>query len=311
MACSYVNAKCRPAIATASSIGRQPKRGEYSGESANVQDALKSWLARLGERPLLTSEQETALARQAQEGCRDALERLIESNLRLVVSIAKKYQGRGLALDDLIQEGNLGLIQAIERFDCALGNRFSTYATYWIRNAIGAAVFDQGKGIRLPANVCRDLNRMRQVRRDLEQSLGREALPAEIAVACGSTEAKVSDLMSLDRPSISMEGGFEGESGTQLRERVVARSEDGPEVAAFRSIGTEAVWEALRGLDEREQMILELRYGLNDGEPSTVTAAAAALGVSRDTARNLERRALEKLRLGAWIDKLATWADCA
>lgn len=251
------------------------------------------------------------MAREASQGVASSRQQLIEANLRLVVSIARRYTNSGIPIADLIQEGNLGLIKAVEKFDPSKGFRLSTYATWWIRQAIGKAVSDQARSIRLPVNIGNDINRLWRTKHLLEQQLGRDATDAEIAAEVGVTEERLAELMKLGDAVLSIDAPLGEGLESTLAETLQNPEEVGQDEAAGKSIAAMFLHEALTGLDVMEQSILALRYGLRDGVVHNVTATAAELGISREKARVLERGALEKLRREEFCGRLAAWAECA
>lgn len=238
-------------------------------------------------------------------------QQLIEANLRLVVSIARRYTHSGIPITDLIQEGNLGLIKAVEKFDPSKGFRLSTYATWWIRQAITKAVSDQSRSIRLPVNIGNDINRLWRSKQLVEQKLGRDATHAEIAEEAGFSEERLTELMKLGNAVLSIDAPLGEGLESTLAETMQNPEEIGQAEAAGKTIAALYLWEALERLGTLEQSILELRYGLRDGVVYNVTATAAELGISREKARVVEQTALEKLRSQEIGMRLSQWADCA
>jgi len=260
-----------------------------------TEDSGTSWMRTVGRVPLLTPEQECRLAQAARNGCLRSKTIMVEANLRLVVSIAKKFQGKGLPLFDLIQEGNLGLIRAVEKFDPSKGYRFSTYACWWIKQAVTRAIADQGRTIRLPAHLICLLNRMARVASDLSAQLGRAPTDAEIAATMRLKTEQVAKMrcylfepVSLDSPIAS--------DGPTIAEIVCAENEDGPNELAARCMLRKRLEEMLSDLAERERSVLRLRFGLADGCQYTLEEIASLLDCTRERVRQIENRALRKLR---------------
>ena len=260
-------------------------------------DAVRAYLKNIGKVRLLTKEDEVRLARRAESGDMAAKNALIEANLRLVVSIAKRYTGRGLTLLDLIQEGNLGLIRAVEKFDWRRGFKFSTYATWWIRQGITRALADQSRTIRIPVHMVERMNRVGRVRRALLQKNGREPSPEEIAKEVEMPVGQVEDILELGREPVSLEtpvGAGEGE--TRLADFIEDSGEDAPLEVVSKDIRQADLEEALKSLQWRERRVLELRYGLSSEEPMTLEAIGSEVGVTRERVRQIESRTLSKLK---------------
>ncbi len=271
----------------------------FEWDGYHSEDALADYLRMIGRTKLLTFEEELHLARQAadkenKDKADYARQRLVEANLRLVVSIAKKYQGRGLSMLDLVQEGNIGLMRAAEKFDHNLGFRFSTYATWWIRQAVSRAIADQARTIRIPVHVVEDLGRLSRAQRKLSDELGREAMPAELAAEMGEKEEKILDLMRYSQEAVSLEKPV-GEDSS-LGELVEDPNSLDPEADASRQLLSQAVRESLKALSEREQKVLALRSGMEDGRPWTLEEVGRVLGITRERVRQIEAKALRKLR---------------
>ena len=276
-------------------VAHDPDEGEDEAPSAPVEDPLRLYVRSIGGGPLLTREEERELARRKDAGDERAKRRLIEANLRLVMSITRSYSKAGVPLLDLIQEGNLGLIRAVEKFDYRMGYKLSTYATWWIRQAVTRALTDQGRTIRLPMHVAERLRRLLRTRRQLAQKLNREPTISELAHATGETEERISDLleyvdvpMSLDSPL----GDGESRQG-DLIEDVNAPRPD--KEAADLHQATELA-QALDRLDPRMRDVLTLRFGLDGGSQQTLEEVGAVIGVTRERVRQLEGRALRELR---------------
>lgn len=265
-------------------------------ELQSVDDSVKMWLRKIGRIPLLTAEQELALARAAQTGCMDCKKVLIESNLRLVVSIAKKFLGRGLSMQDLIQEGNMGLIRAVEKFDANRGFRFSTYATWWIRQAISRAISDQGRTIRVPVHTLEAVNRLMRVANQLQQRLGREPTAHELADELGITEDKVHDFFRAITEPLSLETPIGESEDSTLAEFIVDGQGETPADAAVRSVLRRRIDEVLDALTERERDVILMRFGLVDGQPHTLEEVARSFQVTRERIRQIEQKSLKKLK---------------
>lgn len=261
-----------------------------------LDDPLKLWLCEVGKTSLLTSEQEELLAKGARAGSLDCRRKLIEANLRLVVSIAKRYSGRGLSLSDLIQEGNVGLIRAVNRFDYRKGFRFSTYATWWIRQSICRAIAEQGRTIRVPVHVAEAMSRVSRAFTMLLQELGRDPTVKELADATSLSEDRIEQLMSTVPDALSLDAPVGESEDSQLSETVrdVAgySQEDWIEHTHLR----EGVLRALGTLDPRERDVLILRYGLCDGQPCTLEDVAARFQLTRERIRQIEQKGLKKLK---------------
>lgn len=261
-------------------------------------DSIQMYLREIGKVPLLSGEEEIELAKRITKGDVQARKRLTEANLRLVVSIAKKYMGRNLGLLDLIQEGNLGLFRAVEKFDWRKGYKFSTYATWWIRQAITRALADQSRTIRIPVHMVETLNKYAQAERQLVQDLGREPLPEEIAAEMGIEVEKVYHLKKISQETVSIDspvGEDEGED-SNLGDFIVDEETTKPNEMAGRQILKEYVAEILKDLDPREQKILKMRFGLDDGVTHTLEEVGEEFGVTRERIRQIEAKALEKIK---------------
>jgi RNA polymerase primary sigma factor len=260
-----------------------------------VQDPLKLYVHQIGDGRLLTREEERELARRKDAGDEAAKRRLIESNLRLVMSLTRNYRTAGVPLLDLIQEGNLGLIRAVEKFDYRMGYKLSTYATWWIRQAITRALADQGRLIRLPAHVSDQARRTMRARRQLAQKLNRDPSPAEIAAETGYTEARVIDLIDLVEDAISIETPL-SEGGSLYGDLLEDDGAERPEKAASDQLRAEELNEALDRIEPRLRELLVRRYGLEGHPPQTLEEIGQVLGVTRERVRQLETRALRELR---------------
>ena len=258
-------------------------------------DALGTYLREIGRHPLLTAAEEVTLAKLIEKGDEAATVRMVCSNLRLVVSIARRYRSTGIPLLDLIQEGNLGLLRAVEKFDWRKGFKFSTYATWWIRQAIQRGIADRGRTVRLPVHIHEQLVRLRRERRELEATLGREATPDELARAAGMPVTRVLQLLGAGLAPISLETPV-GDSGDSTIGDFVSDAKDELFADVMRSVGLRELERALSTLPERERMILALRFGLTGEEPMTLERIGERFGLTRERIRQLEAKALAKLR---------------
>ena len=290
--------------------GKKKKKQDEMVEAFDLgdiyDDSIQMYLREIGKVPLLTGEEEISLAQRIGKGDAAARKKLTEANLRLVVSIAKKYMGRNLGLLDLIQEGNLGLFRAVEKFDWTKGYKFSTYATWWIRQAITRALADQSRTIRIPVHMVETLNKYAQAERSLVQDLGREPLPEEIAAEMGIEVEKVYHLKKISQETVSIDspvGEDEGEDSS-LGDFIVDEDTTKPNEVAGRQILKEYVGGILQDLDPREQKILKMRFGLEDGVTHTLEEVGEEFGVTRERIRQIESKALEKIREHVDIDKL-------
>ncbi len=261
-----------------------------------VDDPVRMYLCEIGKIPLLTSQQEIALARLIEKKDVEAKRRLTEANLRLVVSIAKRYMGRGLVFLDLIQEGNLGLIRAVEKFDYRLGYKFSTYATWWIRQAITRAIADQARTIRVPVHAVETMNKLNRVQRQLLQSSGREPTVVEIAEALGVTPSKVAEIQKTAQEPVSLETPVGDEEDSKLSDFIEDLDADQPLELVFREIRREELFRVLDSLPARDRKVLELRYGLKGERPRTLEEVGDRFGVTRERIRQIEAKTLNRLK---------------
>ena len=269
---------------------------ELSAEGVALDDPVKTYLKEIGQVPLLTAEQETELARAAQAGDEDARRRLSEANLRLVVSVAKRYAGRGLPFLDLIQEGNLGLMKAAEKFEPERGFKFSTYATWWIRQSITRAIADQGRTIRIPVHLVESINRVKKTAGDLLRKNGREPTVEEIAVRLDMEPARVRELLQLAQDPISLETPVGEEEDAHLEDFIQDEEAGVPVDEAGRELLRRELANVLKSLTPREERVLTLRFGLEDGQARTLEELGKEFNVTRERIRQIEAKALRKLR---------------
>ena len=299
-------------------------------------DLVRVYLNGIGKRALLTAEQEVNLAKRIEAGVfaqhvldtdaqlaasratdlralvRDgerARNHLLEANLRLVVSLAKRYTGRGMPLLDLIQEGNLGLIRAVEKFDYAKGFKFSTYATWWIRQAITRGMADQARTIRLPVHLVEQVNKIARVKRDLHQRLGRDATTEEIAEESGLPVEKVSDLLDHSRDPVSLDMPVGSEEDAPLGDFIEDAEATDAETTVISHLLHDDLRRVLATLDDREQNVIRMRYGLDDGQPRTLDQIGRTFGLSRERVRQIEREVMAKLRVGDRANRLRAYAS--
>jgi RNA polymerase primary sigma factor len=265
-------------------------------DEAAVDDAVRLYLRKIGEVHLLTAAQEVELARAIEEGSEAARRHMIEANLRLVVSIAKRYVNRGMPLLDLIQEGNLGLMRAVEKFDYRKGFKFSTYATWWIRQAITRAIADQGRLIRMPVHAVETFNRLLRVQRRLTAELDREPSLDELAMEMDMTAKQVEELVRAAQQPVSMATPIGEDEENELGDLLPDKDAAAPAEEAAKAMLKRELEEALSILTPRERRVIQLRFGLLDGEQRTMTEVARRMGVSRDRVHTLEKQALQKLR---------------
>jgi len=265
-------------------------------DSVSVNDPVRLYLKEIGKVPLLTGDQEMALARRMEAGDDLAKKELAEANLRLVVSIAKRYVGRGMSFLDLIQEGNLGLIKAVEKFDYTKGFKFSTYATWWIRQAITRAIADQARTIRIPVHMVETINKLIRVSRQLLQEYGREPTPAEIGKEMGFSEEKVREIQKIAQDPVSLETPIGEEEDSHLGDFIPDEDAPAPAEAASYALLKEQLIEVLNTLTEREEKVLRLRFGLDDGRARTLEEVGKEFNVTRERIRQIEAKALRKLR---------------
>ncbi len=274
-----------------------PAKSPFSSlDAPHEEDTLAYWLERIGRTPLLSAEQETSLGRRAQKGCVESRERLIATNLRLVVSVAKRFGGRGVPLLDLIQEGNLGLLKAVDRFDPERGYRFSTYATWWIRQAVARGLASQGRAVRLPVHAGEALHRALAEAARLRQSLGREATHEEIARGLGVTVEQVSRVMNAAIDPVSLDSPVGEAEGNSLCDVVADPFRARPDEEALDRLSRIEVEELLMTLTSQERDVLRLRYGFADDRPRSLEEVARAMCCTRERIRQIEKASLTKLR---------------
>ena len=273
-------------------------------EGVALDDPVRMYLKEIGHVPLLTAEEEVALAQRMEAGDESARHRLEEANLRLVVSIAKRYVGRGMMFLDLIQEGNLGLLKAVEKFDYSKGYKFSTYATWWIRQAITRAIADQARTIRIPVHMVETINKYIRVSRQLLQELGRDPTPEEIAHRMGLSVARVREIMKISQEPVSLETPIGEEEDTHLSDFIEDEAAPDPADAASMLLLKEQISEVLTTLAPREAEVLRLRFGLVDGRSRTLEEVGQNFGVTRERIRQIEAKALRKLRHPVRLRKL-------
>ena len=265
-------------------------------EGISIDDPVRMYLKEIGKVPLLTADEEIELAKRMEEGDVDAKHRLCEANLRLVVSIAKRYVGRGMLFLDLIQEGNLGLIKAVDKFDYRKGYKFSTYASWWIRQAITRAIADQARTIRIPVHMVETINKLIRVSRQLLQEYGREPLPEEIAEEMGISEDKVREIIKIAQEPVSLETPIGEEEDSHLGDFLPDEDAPAPAEAAAFTLLKEQLMSVLSTLTPREEMVLKLRFGLEDGRQRTLEEVGKEFKVTRERIRQIEAKALRKLR---------------
>ena len=278
-------------------------------EGISIDDPVRMYLKEIGRVPLLSADEEIAIAKRMEAGDEKAQKELAEANLRLVVSIAKRYVGRGMLFLDLIQEGNLGLIKAVEKFDYNKGYKFSTYATWWIRQAITRAIADQARTIRIPVHMVETINKLIRVSRQLLQQLGREPSPEEIAEAMEISVERVREIMKIAQEPVSLETPIGEEEDSHLGDFIEDQDAPAPAEAASFMLLKEQLEEVLDTLTEREERVLRLRFGLDDGRARTLEEVGQNFGVTRERIRQIEAKALRKLRHPSRSRKLKDFLD--
>ena len=278
-------------------------------DGVSIEDPVRMYLKEIGKVPLLSAEEEIELAQRMEMGDEEAKKKLAEANLRLVVSIAKRYVGRGMLFLDLIQEGNLGLIKAVEKFDCRKGFKFSTYATWWIRQAITRAIADQARTIRIPVHMVETINKLIRVSRQLLQELGREPTPEEIAEEMDMPVERVREILKISQEPVSLETPIGEEEDSHLGDFIQDDNVPVPADAAAFTLLKEQLVEVLGTLTEREQKVLRLRFGLYDGRARTLEEVGKEFSVTRERIRQIEAKALRKLRHPSRSRKLKDYLD--
>ena len=278
-------------------------------EGVSIEDPVRMYLKEIGKVPLLSAEEEIELAKRMADGDEEAKKRLAEANLRLVVSIAKRYVGRGMLFLDLIQEGNLGLIKAVEKFDYQKGFKFSTYATWWIRQAITRAIADQARTIRIPVHMVETINKLIRVSRQLLQELGREPTPEEIAAELDMPVDRVREILKISQEPVSLETPIGEEEDSHLGDFIQDDNVPVPAEAAAQTLLKEQLDEVLSTLTEREQKVLRLRFGMSDGRARTLEEVGKEFDVTRERIRQIEAKALRKLRHPSRSRKLKDYLE--
>lgn len=278
-------------------------------EGVGIDDPVRMYLKEIGRVPLLSADEEIELAKRMEAGDEEAKRRLAEANLRLVVSIAKRYVGRGMLFLDLIQEGNLGLIKAVEKFDYVKGFKFSTYATWWIRQAITRAIADQARTIRIPVHMVETINKLIRVSRQLLQELGREPVPEEIAKVMDIPVERVREIMKIAQEPVSLETPIGEEEDSHLGDFIPDEDAPAPAEAASFILLKEQLEEVLETLTPREEKVLRLRFGLDDGRTRTLEEVGQEFGVTRERIRQIEAKALRKLRHPSRSKKLKDYLE--
>ena len=305
----YLEAQNIDVIGSLSDIDEEEEIDFTLPEGINIDDPVRMYLKEIGKVPLLSAEEEIEFAQRMEEGDEEAKKRLAEANLRLVVSIAKRYVGRGMLFLDLIQEGNLGLIKAVEKFDYRKGYKFSTYATWWIRQAITRAIADQARTIRIPVHMVETINRLMRVSRQLLQELGRDPVPEEIAKAMEMPVSKVREIMKISQEPVSLETPIGEEEDSHLGDFIPDDDVPVPAEAAAFTLLKEQLIEVLDTLTEREQKVLRLRFGLDDGRARTLEEVGKEFNVTRERIRQIEAKALRKLRHPSRSKKLKDYLE--
>lgn len=284
-------------------VDLEPEQHE-PGDGCAVSDSMDMYLSRIGKRPLLCKQEERELARRSRQGDAEAKQRLVECNLKLVVSIAKMYCRSGIPMPDLIQEGNIGLIKAVESFDSERGFRFSTYAVAWIRQAITRAIERQGRTIRVPSYVIQTIRKLHRLESDIMSEYGREPTVDELAMRAEMPRDQVLRLFEASEGLISLDDTVKEDSATALLERLTDATAEDPEARALRQEGVEIIGMLVAALNPQEKLIIEKRFGLIDGATATLQEIGQQLHVTRERVRQLEARAIKKLRMAAARNRL-------
>ncbi|MEG0013407.1 MAG: RNA polymerase sigma factor RpoD [Cellulosilyticaceae bacterium] len=306
----YLEAQSIDIIGNISEIDEEENEIDFTlPEGISIDDPVRMYLKEIGKVPLLSAEEEIKLAQRMENGDQEAKKRLAEANLRLVVSIAKRYVGRGMLFLDLIQEGNLGLIKAVEKFDYRKGYKFSTYATWWIRQAITRAIADQARTIRIPVHMVETINKLMRVSRQLLQELGRDPQPEEIAKVMDMPVTKVREIMKISQEPVSLETPIGEEEDSHLGDFIPDDDVPVPAEAAAFTLLKEQLIEVLDTLTEREQKVLRLRFGLDDGRARTLEEVGKEFNVTRERIRQIEAKALRKLRHPSRSKKLKDYLE--
>ncbi|KAF1298105.1 RNA polymerase sigma factor RpoD [Enterococcus sp. JM4C] len=297
---SVVDENGEPSVHSLKSNEKKAKEAEQEDLSAptgvKINDPVRMYLKEIGRVSLLTAEEEVALALKIEEGDQEAKQRLAEANLRLVVSIAKRYVGRGMQFLDLIQEGNMGLMKAVEKFDYRKGFKFSTYATWWIRQAITRAIADQARTIRIPVHMVETINKLIRIQRQLLQDLGREPTPEEIGAEMDLPTEKVREILKIAQEPVSLETPIGEEDDSHLGDFIEDQEATSPAEHAAYELLKEQLEDVLDTLTDREENVLRLRFGLDDGRTRTLEEVGKVFGVTRERIRQIEAKALRKLR---------------
>jgi RNA polymerase primary sigma factor len=278
-------------------------------DTVDLDDPVRMYLKEIGRIPLLVAEEEVVLAKRIEQGDESAKRELAEANLRLVVSIAKRYVGRGMLFLDLIQEGNMGLMKAVEKFDYRKGYKFSTYATWWIRQAITRAIADQARTIRIPVHMVETINKLNRVQRELLQELGRDPTPEEIGDIMGLSGERVREIMKIAQEPVSLETPIGEEEDSHLGDFIEDQDALAPAEAASFQMLREQLEDVLDGLTEREEKVLRLRFGIDDGRTRTLEEVGKKFGVTRERIRQIEAKALRKLRHPSRSKKLKDFLE--